>query len=110
MTNTECMYDMTNAFTYAQSVLMTKKLAPSTRDNWQRLIKYLDLEKYQMPFTESDVFSAVERYSNPRTRKGVILTLNSIFGTKAKSGKSLPLDLDLPTLPEVSPHFNQNKY
>jgi integrase len=107
MTNVCNMYVCTNAYEYAQCVLNDKKLAPSTRDNWQRLIRYLNLDQYQMPITDKDVYKIVERYSNPRTKKGVILTLNAIFGTKAESGPNLPLDLDLPTLEEVSPYFNE---
>lgn len=95
-----------NAQEFAQYVLMTKRLAPSTKDNWQRMIKYLNLDQYSMPISDDDIYEIAERYSNPRTKKGVILTLNAIFGTKAKSGKQIPLQLDLPTLPEVSEYFN----
>jgi len=106
MTNICSIGPTQNAHEFAQYVLLTKKLAPSTRDNWTRLIRYLNLDQYQMPITDSDVYKIVERYSNPRTKKGVILALNAIFGTKTESGPAVPLNLDLPTLPEVSEHFN----
>jgi integrase len=108
MTNICGMYEKHNAFDFAQFVLNNKTLAPSTRDNWQRLIKYLNLDQYEMPITDKDIYKIVERYSNPRTKKSVILTLNSLFGTKAKSGPSLPLDLDLPCLDEVSEYFDKS--
>lgn len=87
MTHTPNMYG-SNLKEYAQHVLDNKQIAVSTRAEWNMLIKRLPLEEFTYPPVEIDLYNMVaKKYSNPRTRRGVLQTLNCLLGTKMKTGK-----------------------
>ena len=101
MTHTPNMYG-SNLKEYAQNVLDNKQIAVSTRAEWNMLIKRLPLENFTYPPAEIDLFNMVaNKYSNPRTRRGVLQTLNCLLGTKMKTGKPSHPVFDLPDFEEL---------
>jgi hypothetical protein len=98
---------------YAQNVLDNKQIAVSTRAEWNMLIKRLPLENFTYPPVEIDLYNmVVKRYSNPRTRRGVLQTLNCLLGTKMKTGKPSHPVFDLPDFEELDSYIQtpKNKY
>jgi hypothetical protein len=74
------MYD-SNLKEYAQYILDNKQIAVSTRAEWNMLIKRLPLEDFTYPPVEIDLYNMVaKKYPNPRTRRGVLQTLNCLLG------------------------------
>ena len=112
MSHTPNMYG-SNLKEYAQNVLDNKQIAVSTRAEWNMLIKRLPLENFTYPPVEIDLYNmVVNRYSNPRTRRGVLQTLNCLLGTKMKTGKPSHPVFDLPDFEELDSYIQtpKNKY
>jgi len=112
MNNISSMYGQ-NCYQYAQFALDNKPLAVTTRHSWQRLIKYLPLDQYSYPPKEIDIWNMVNtKYPNPRTKRGVILTLNVLLGLKMPAGKPSSPIFDLPDFDELDAYIQtpKNKY
>jgi F0F1-type ATP synthase gamma subunit len=102
MTNSNNMYGA-NLKEYALDVLRNKQIARSTFINWQGVIKNLPLENYQFPPNPTEIYNMVsEKYSNPRTKRAILQTLNCLLGIKMKTGKATFPIHDLPDFEEVS--------
>jgi len=112
MANSNNMYGA-NLKEYALEVLRNKQVARSTMINWTGVIKNLPLENYQYPPNPTEIYNMVsDKYSNPRTKRAVLQTLNCLLGIKMKTGKaSFPIH-DLPDFEEVSSIIQKpkNKY
>jgi hypothetical protein len=112
MTDSNNMYGA-NLKEYALDVLRNKQIARSTFINWQGVIKNLPLENYQFPPNPTEIYNMVsEKYSNPRTKRAILQTLNCLLGIKMKTGKATFPIHDLPEFEEVSSVIQspKNKY
>jgi len=112
MTNSRHVYGQ-NCHEYAQIALDNKPLAVSTRHEWQRLINRLPLDQYSYPPKEIDIWNMVNtKYPNQRTKRGVLLTLNTLLGIKMATGKPSSPIFDLPDFDELDAyiHTPKNKY
>ncbi len=112
MANRHNMYGA-NLKEYTLEVLRNKQEARSTMINWTGVIKNLPLENYQCPPNPTEIYNMVaDKYSNPRTKRAVLQTLNCLLGIKIKTSKaSFPIH-DLPDFEEVSSIIQKpkNKY
>jgi len=112
MTHSKNMYGL-NCREYALETMSNKTLAPYTRHRWTKLVDYLSLDSFEYPPNEVKLWEYINnRYPNPRTKRGVLQTLNCLLGTKMKTGKPSSPAFDLPDFDELDAIIQtpKNKY
>jgi len=112
MSQTPSVYEQ-NCRQYAQAALEKMQVAVSTRYEWSKMIDRLPLDQFAYPPNPVDIYNMLNtRYPNPRTKRGVLLALNSLLGIKMKAGKRTSPIYDLPDFDELDAyiHTPKNKY